>query len=69
MAGGGEHRHVTPISAMIVSAAHLPTPVMVSSRSRAEAKGAITSSRRRSSAAMVPSSCSRCPRARRTSRA
>src|SRR5215213_3596113 len=30
----------TPISAMIVSAARLPTPVMVSSRSRARWRGA-----------------------------
>jgi hypothetical protein len=29
----------TPISAMIVSAARLPTPVMVASRSRARANG------------------------------
>jgi hypothetical protein len=37
----------TPISAMIVSAARLPTPVTVSSRSLARANGAITSSTRR----------------------
>lgn len=33
----------TPISAMMVSAARFPTPVMVSSRSRARMRGTITS--------------------------
>ncbi len=45
----------TPISAMMHSAARLPTPVMVSSRSRASAKGAITRSTRSSSSAMAAS--------------
>ena len=42
---------------MMTSAARLPTPVMVSSRSRATANGAITSSMRPSRAAMAPSRC------------
>jgi hypothetical protein len=54
----------TPISAMIVSAARFPTPVMVASRSLARANGAITASTRRSRAAMAPSRCSRCSSAR-----
>jgi hypothetical protein len=47
----------TPISAMMHSAARLPTPVMVSSRSLALAKGAITWSTRWSSWAMAASRC------------
>jgi hypothetical protein len=49
--------------------ARLPTPVMVSSRSRAWANRASTRSIWVSSSAIEASSCSRCPRARRTSRA
>jgi hypothetical protein len=41
----------------MTSAARLPTPVMVSRRSRATANGAITSSMRPSRAAMAPSRC------------
>ena len=57
----------TPISAMIVSAARFPTPVMVASWSLARANGAITRSTSVSRVAMAPSRCSRCSRARRTS--
>jgi hypothetical protein len=59
----------TPISARIVSAARLPTPVMVSSRSRAQANGASTRSMWASSSAIEASSCPRCATARRTSSA
>src|SRR6266545_5207483 len=61
--GGGEHLHVGPVSAMMHSAARLPTPVMVSRRSRARANGAMTRSTswssRSWSAAPAPTSPSR----------
>ena len=55
----------TPISAMMHSAARLPTPVMVSSRSRAWANGASTRSMWVSRVAIEASNCSRCSNARR----
>ena len=57
------------MSAMMVSAARLPTPVMVASRSRAWANGASTRSMWVSSSPIEASSCSRWAMARRTSRA
>jgi hypothetical protein len=69
VAGVGKTDMSTPISAMIVSAARLPTPVMVSSRSRAAAKGAITSFTRASRRAIAASRCSRWSRASPTSKA
>jgi hypothetical protein len=59
----------TPISATMHSAARLPTPVMVSSRSRAAANGASTRSMWPSSSAIEASSCSRWATARRMSSA
>ena len=55
-----------PTSASMHPAARLPTPVMVSSRSRARANGASTRSTRASGSAIEASSCSACAKARRT---